>query len=379
MQTEEESGVEANIISSAAQMEANHDPVEDLRMLLRQCVAQGASDVHISADWPPVFRLNGSLQRSDHPAFAADRVEAIARAMMNDRQWATFQDTLTMDLGYTSEDERFRVNIFRQLGKIAIAVRHLDNRFLELAELNLPRQLKNLAYLESGLVLVCGATGNGKSTTLAALIHEVNVNRDCHVITVEDPVEFVHANKESLIHQRELLSDVPTFAGAVRSALREDPDVIMVGEMRDVETMAAALTAAETGHLVFSTLHTGDAIRVVERLVGAFAAEEQSVIRHRVAMVLKAVVAQFLLPTSNGQGRVPAVEVMLVNKAISHMISMGRTKQIYSVIESNRSEGMQTLDQCLASLVRNRKITRKVAERYCRDIQAFGNLLSNGG
>lgn len=341
---------------------------------MERCVAEGASDIHISADMPPVFRIHGTLRNGEDAPFTANQVRDIAHAAMSERQLQSFHKNKTLDLGLTANGERFRVNVYLERGNTAIAVRHLDNRFQTLEALHLPAGLKTLAQLDSGLVLVSGATGSGKSTTLAALIHEINETRNCHIITVEDPVEFIHKNKLSLIHQREVFTDTHDFASAVRASLREDPDVIMVGEMRDLETMRAAITAAETGHLVFSTLHTGDAVGVVERLVGAFPPEEQSTIRHRLAQVLHSVFAQHLLPRLDGAGRVPAVEIMIVNKAVSHMIESGRSKQIYSTIETSRGEGMQTLDQALVQLVGKKLVSLEIARRQSQDTQTFDTL-----
>ena len=342
--------------------------------MLQHCVAEGASDLHLSVERPPVLRLNGTLQGTDFEPYSLKQFEALAEALMSPRQQQHFTDHMTIDLGYTTGGERFRLNLFRERGRIALAVRHLPNEFYSLENLRLPLQLRHLATLQSGLVIVSGATGSGKSTTLAALIDEINRTRRVHVITIEDPIEYIHEDEKSLIRQRELHSDVNDFASAVRASLREDPDVIMVGEMRDLETMRAALTAAETGHLVFTTLHTGNAVGVVERLVGSFPAEEQAVVRHRAALSLKAVVAQHLLPTSDGRGRVPAVELLLVNRAVANLIDSAKPRQIFSTMESSRSEGMQTLDQSLAELVRDRWITQDVAAACAQDSMSFEEL-----
>ncbi|MCG8428268.1 MAG: PilT/PilU family type 4a pilus ATPase [Chromatiales bacterium] len=348
--------------------------------LLTECVSRGASDLHISSGDRAVFRVSGGLQRQQESSISQEEVEAICTGIMTEHQCHEFSQKLTVDLGYTSTDgERFRVNCYREMGRPAIAVRHLDQQMLSLEQLRLPPQLHKLAYLKSGLVLVTGATGSGKSTTLAALLDEINRNRQCHILTVEDPVEFVHANQQSLVHHRELYSDVPTFADAVRAAMREDPDVIMVGEMRDIETMRAALTAAETGHLVFSTLHTGEAVGAVERLVGSFPGEEQAVARHRIAMSLRAVIAQHLVPSHNGKGRVPAVEVLMMNRAISNLIENTKTRQIYSAMESGANEGMQTLDQALADLIRKNLISRELALSVCHDDAALDRLIRLAG
>ncbi|QPJ63796.1 MAG: PilT/PilU family type 4a pilus ATPase [Candidatus Nitronauta litoralis] len=349
---------------------------ESFDKLLAVCVKHGASDLHLSCGRAPVYRVHGELKLLDIAKVDQDAMEKVALSLMTQGQQNEFQTHQSIDLGYSSpEGERFRVNCYRQLGQVALAVRHIDQDMCDVEQLSLPPQLKKLAHLPSGLVLVTGATGSGKSTTLAALIHEINVNRNCHVLTIEDPVEFIHEGKESLIHHRELFTDVPDFPSAVRSALREDPDVIMVGEMRDLETMRAALTAAETGHLVFSTLHTSDAVGTVERFVGSFPGDEQSVARHRIAMSLRAVVSQHLMPTLNGGGRVPAVEILIVTLAVANLIDAAKTRQIYSAMESGSGEGMQTRDQSLAKLVAGRRISREQARSFCNDPVAFDKLL----
>lgn len=256
-----------------------------------------------------------------------------------------------------------------------MAVRHLDQSILSFQELGLPNELRELAHLQSGLVLVTGVTGSGKSTTLALLLDEINRQRNCHILTVEDPVEFVHENRMSLVHHREVHTDVPDFADAVRAGLREDPDVIMVGEMRDLETMQTSMIAAETGHLVFSTLHTGTAIGAVERFIGAFSGEEQSVARHRFSMVLRAVVAQQLLIGGEGQRRVPAIEILKINHAAAHLIRTSKTEQLLSLMEAGAGEGMWTLDQYLARLVRSNKLPLDVASKYCQNLEYFGALV----
>lgn len=287
-----------------------------------------------------------------------------------------YENKGSVDLGHTSSrGERFRINVFRALGQPALVARHLPSRFSSFAELRLPDSLQELAHLPSGLVLVTGITGSGKSTTLATLINEINHHQAAHILTIEDPVEFVHAPVRSVITHRELHTDVADFASAVKSSLREDPDVILVGELRDTETMRAALTAAETGHLVFSTLHTADATGAVERFIGAFPGAEQGVVRHRLSLVLKAVVAQQLLPAVEGHGRIAVVEIMRVTPAIANLIASGRTAQIYSAIESGRETGMQTFDQALAHMARERLILPEEGRRLARDAVNFERLL----
>jgi twitching motility protein PilT len=344
--------------------------------MLATCVELGASDMHLTGGSPISYRVHGKLLRHGAEVFPVDMVASLAECIMTDRQRQDFASRFTLDLGYSSAaGERFRVNCYREMGRTALAVRHLDQRLLTFEELGLPVRLRELARLKSGLVLVTGATGSGKSSTLAVLLNEINQTRDCHILTVEDPVEFVHTSRKSLIHHREVHTDVPSYAEAMWSALREDPDVIMLGEMRDLETMQAAIAAAETGHLVFSTLHTGEAVGAVERFIGHFSGEEQAVARHRIAMVLKAVIAQRLVPKKDGEGRVPAVELLMVNTAAANLIQSSKTRQLYSLMEAGAKDGMWTLDQDLARLVKGGKISLEEAVRICNDGAGFNRLV----
>lgn len=348
--------------------------------LLRLCVQLGGSDMHLSGDKPVSFRIDGRLQPHGDQVVSAEKVHAMAMAIMSETQRSEFATNWTADLGHSSsEGQRFRINCYMEMGRATMAVRHLDQNILGLEQLGLPSRLRELAYLKSGLVLVTGVTGSGKSSTLAVLLDEINRNRECHILTVEDPVEFVHESHRSLVHHREVHRDVPSYAEAVRAAMREDPDVIMVGEMRDLETMQASITAAETGHLVFSTLHTGEAIGAIERFIGYFTGEEQAVARHRIAMVLKAVVAQRLVPSLDGKGRVPVVELLMVTTAAANMIQNSKTRQLYSMMESGAKDGMWTLDQELARLVKNGKISKDRAIDLCNDKDGFKRHLSVAG
>lgn len=345
--------------------------------LLATCVQKGASDMHLSSDELICFRIHGILSTFGDTLFSAKNVEAMAQSVMTEKQFADFHLNKSLDMGYFDPaGDRFRINCYWAMGKPAMAIRYLDQRLLSFEELFLPQQLRELANLHSGLVLVTGATGSGKSSTLAVLLNEINETRSCHIITVEDPVEFVHKNKKGIIHHREVHNDVPSYADAMRAALREDPDVIMVGEMRDLETMQAAITAAETGHLVFSTLHTGEAIGAIERFIGHFGGEEQSVARHRLGMVLRAVISQRLVVKRDGKGRVPAVELLSVNMAVANMIQSSKTRQIYSLMESSGDGTMWTLDQDLAKLVKNNVITKDVALRTCNDRNSFDKMVN---
>jgi twitching motility protein PilT len=344
--------------------------------MLKTCVELGASDMHLTGGAPVSFRVHGKLRCHGQETLSSDTVASLAGCIMTERQQQEYAARNTVDLGHSSaEGERFRVNCYREMGKPAMAVRHLDQRLLSLEKLGLPSRLRELAWLKSGLVLVTGATGSGKSSTLAVLLNEINQNRDCHILTVEDPVEFVHASRKSLIHHREVHADVPSYAEAMWAAMRQDPDVIMVGEMRDLETMTVAITAAETGHLVFSTLHTGEAVGAIERFIGHFSGDEQAVARHRIAMVLKAVVAQRLVPRKDGNGRLPVVELLRVNTAAANLIQNSKTRQLYSLMESGSKDGMWTLDQDLARLVKGGRINLDDALAICNDAVGFGRLV----
>lgn len=336
--------------------------------LIERCVQLGASDLHLSSGAPAYLRVHGRLEPLNDQVLAPELVDRMASELMHPRQRDVFEERQTLDLAYAiASGERFRINVFRQRGQVSLAIRRLDDTFRTLGELGLPIQIGELANLRDGLVLVTGPTGSGKTTTLATLINLINLSRACHIITVEDPLEYMHRNQKSLVQQRELYTDVPSFAEAVRAALREDPNVILVGEMRDTETMRAAITAAETGHLVFSTLHTGDAVGAIDRMIGVFPAEEQESVRQQLSMVLRAVVAQRLLPRTDGKGRVPAIELLKVTVAVAHLIRTGKPQQIYSAIETGGSYGMSTLEHSLAQLIQRGVVRKEDALRIARD------------
>ncbi|MEM7194801.1 MAG: PilT/PilU family type 4a pilus ATPase [Pseudomonadota bacterium] len=346
--------------------------------ILQQCLRLNASDAHISSDRAVSFRVHGDLFHHQDQILTLEQVSTVVDELLSPARRSQYDESGHVDLGYSLKDKsRFRLNVYIENGCPAIAARYLDNTFQNLDQLHLPQQITQLTDLLHGLVLVCGATGSGKSTTLANLVNSINQNRNCHIITIEDPIEFQHQSEKSLIHQRELGADVQSFSDALRASLRQDPDVIMVGEMRDLDTMKAAITAAETGHLVFSTLHTGDAVGVVERLIGSFPGAEQDVARDRIAASLKAVIAQKLIPIEDGGGRVPAVEILIVTNGVANLITNGKTAQIYSAMESGRKEGMQTLEQSLLDMVRQHWLSHDQAMSYCRNHSAMSKLLSS--
>jgi twitching motility protein PilT len=353
--------------------------LEAFRLLLEQLPVNGVSDLHLGAGRHAHWRAHGELAVCDDRDWRAEDLHTLAEHLLDPARRRMLEETGSADLGYASPGGRFRINFFRSLGALALVARHLPERFASLAELMLPLELKDLAYLPSGLVLVTGVTGSGKSTTLATLIHEINAHMARHILTIEDPVEFVHRPVKSLVSHRELGVDTPDFALAVRAAMREDPDVILVGELRDTETMRAALTAAETGHLVFSTLHTADAVGATERFIGAFPGEEQDLARHRLSLVMKAVVAQQLLPRADRKGRVPAVEILRGTTAVANLVASGRTAQLYSAMESGAGLGMQTYDQSLARLARDKRVAIELARPLTRNPEGFDWLMKNGG
>jgi twitching motility protein PilT len=328
---------------------------------LQKCEQMKASDVHLTSDQSIVYRVKGELDLTDQVT-SVDDIKSMVKALLSNEQQQDLEVKRSIDIGYSlANNIRFRMNIYYQQGQLAIAARRLDNTILNLDELGLPSQLAKLPYLKDGLVLVTGPTGSGKSTTLACMINMINQNRRCHILTIEDPIEYVHVNKKSMIHQRELGTDVNSFADAIHSAMREDPDVILLGEMRDTHTMHAALMAAETGHLVFSTLHTNDAVGVIDRLVGSFSGEEQEGIRAQLSQVLRAVVTQLLVKNDEDSARIPVNEVLMISPAIANLIRQHKPEQIRSMMETGRALGNQTLEQSLAILILNKKISKEQA------------------
>ncbi len=343
-----------------------------LEMMLEQCVEKGASDLHVSPDTKPYLRQRGELLEAGEDVLSASTVEEIISSMLNPSQREVLISSQSVDLAVSLKNsQRFRVHIYKERRGLCMTARKLDSEFRTFENLGFPQAVAGLADLRDGLVLVTGPTGSGKTTTLATLIHQINIRRSCHILTIEDPVEYVHLNEKSLVHQRELYSDVGTFAEAVRSSLREDPDVVLIGEMRDLETMRTAITVAETGHLVFSTLHCNNAVGAIDRLIGAFPADEQQSLCQQLSMVLRAVVAQRLLPTVDNRSRIPAVEILQVTKAVANLIRNHKTEQIYSTMEGGGHEGMITLEQSLADLAVSRKVQMNDARKVSENVNIF--------
>ncbi|HHY82513.1 MAG TPA: type IV pilus twitching motility protein PilT [Clostridiales bacterium] len=338
--------------------------------LLMDAVKAKASDLHITVGIPPVLRVNGKLKYYNDTELTSNDTLDLTKQVLNDAQFKEFEERGEWDLSfYIPGVARFRVNAYKQRGSYAMAIRVVSINPPTLDELGFPECLKDLAMKPRGLILVTGPTGSGKSTTLAAMVDHINRYRSCHIITLEDPIEYLHKHNKSMVNQREIGSDSLTFANGLRAALREDPDVILVGEMRDTETISIAITAAETGHLVMSTLHTMSADQTVDRIIDSFPAYQQPQIRIQLAAVIEGIIAQQLLPLKNNQGRVAALEILLANNAIRNLIREGRTHQIQTSIQTGIKNGMRTMDYSLADLVRRNLITLEAATERAMDVE----------
>ena len=344
-------------------------------VLLERALTCGASDLHLRAGSPPLMRLHGRLQPLPETD-GQDGYEAALLAILTDNQRQIFEARSDLDFAYEIPHVgRFRVNLLRQHKGVGAVFRLLPSRLYTLEELGLPQVVYGLVRLEQGLVLVTGPTGSGKSTTLAALIDHINQESDKHIVTIEDPLEFIHPNKKSLVTQREVGAHTMSFAAALRAVLREDPDIILLGELRDLETISLAITAAEIGHLVFGTLHTRTAASTVDRLIDVFPPEQQSQIRTMLAETLQGVIAQQLLVRADGHGRVVAVEILVGTTALANLIRESKTHQIPSLIQTGRREGMQTMDQAILELLRSKQITPQEAYRKAVDKETYRRYL----
>ncbi len=365
--------------TTRARRPVSRRPLHDLHMddLLALVVEKNASDLHLVVGVPPILRIDGALKQTNFEPVTPQVSQRMIYDLLNDEQIKRFEEFLELDFSYQMRHPpaRFRVNVYRDRGTVAAAFRLIPAKIPTIAELGLPPVLEDIARRPRGLILVTGPTGSGKSTTLAAMVNLINNEKSVHIITIEDPIEYLHTHRMSVINQRELGHDTLDFQNALRAALREDPDVILVGEMRDLETMRLAITAAETGHLVMTTLHTNNAAETVDRVVDVFPPGQQTQIRVQLSNNLVAVLSQQLLPRANGPGRVCAMEVMIATAAIRNLIREAKAHQITSIIQTSTSLGMQTMDQALRDLYQRGLITYDDAMERCQNPEELRKML----
>jgi len=349
----------------------------ELIYLLEQTVAYGASDLHLCSGIPPVVRIHGDLVYLNEPALSIGDCEEMSRKCMREELWKVIEAKGQVDLSYSmSGYGRFRINVFKQRSSFAMAARVIPTEIPKIDTLGLPEAAQELAGLQRGLVLVTGPTGSGKSTSLAAMIDLINSKKRCHIVTIEDPIEFLHKHNRSVINQREIGQDTNTYGDAMRAVLREDPDVILIGEMRDQETIATALTAAETGHLVFSTLHTVGTAKTIDRIIDVFPPHQQSQVRSQLSTVLQGIISQQLIKKKSGKGRVVATEVMIMTTAISNLIRESRIPQINTSIQTGLHFGMHSMDSCIAGLYKENIIDYNSALQYAIDQDNLKKLVT---
>ena len=353
----------------------------DFAAVLTRMVEERASDVHLSPGFPPAMRIRGRISPvDDMPPLSPQETREIVYSILNDSQRKRFENDQQIDIAYSIPGvARYRVNCFFQRGSISAAFRLIPHEIASLESLGLPAVLADFCHKPRGFVLMTGPTGSGKSTSLASMVDLINSEREEHILTIEDPIEFLHGHRKCIVNQREIGADAKDFPLALRSALREDPDVILVGEMRDLETISTALTAAETGHLVFATLHTQSAAQTVDRIIDVFPAAQQHQVRMQLSIALQGIVTQQLLPTADGSARVVACEVLVPTPAVRNLIREGKTHQIYSALQTSASVGMQTMDGHLAQLVRQGKVTRGLAEQRASVPDELRRLLGGVG
>jgi len=361
-------------------LEENIAPKERLNAYLRYLAEHNGSDVHFKGNSPVFFRLDGRLRPADPRSVLPPQiVDVMAKSIMNERQLREFVETNECDMSYSLPGvSRFRVNVFKQSGLTGAVLRTIPLKILTIKELALPDTLEELSDRPKGLILVTGPTGSGKSTTLAAMIDHINQTRREHILTIEDPIEFLHRDKNCSVCQREVGQDTKSFDRALRSALREDPDVILVGELRTLETISMAITAAETGHLVFATLHTTGAVQTINRVIDVFPPHQQQQIRMQLSVTLQSVVSQTLVPAATGKGRVVAHEIMVINSAISSLIRENKVFMIHQAIQAGKEQGMHTLDQHLAELMKRRLVKFEDAVAKCQNVPEFSKLVGRG-
>jgi twitching motility protein PilT len=352
----------------------------DFAELLKEVVARNASDLHLSVGAHPILRIRGRLMSlNEYPVLGGSDTREIIYSILSNDQRQRLETDWQIDFAYSVPGHgRFRVNAYYQRGSVGAAFRLIPFGLSSISELGLPEIINEFTRKPRGFVLVTGPTGSGKSTSLAAMIDAINQEREEHIMTIEDPIEFLHTHKRCLVNQRELGSDAQSFSMALRAALRQDPDVILVGEMRDLETIQTALTAAETGHLVFATLHTQDTAQTIDRVIDVFPPHQQGQVRVQLSVALQGVMTQQLLPNSDGSGRVVACEVLVPTPAVRNLIREGKTHQIYSVLQTSTGAGMQTMDTALVKLVREGKISRNTAEQRTTTVDELKRLLEGG-
>lgn len=348
--------------------------------LLKEAINRGASDIHLISGNKPILRIHGSLMPlNNFDILNPEILSQFVREFLNKDQLEEFYKNKEMDIGYMYKGDvegRFRINIHFEKGNPALSLRLIPKIIPTLDQINMPQSLLELTALPKGLIIVTGATGSGKSTTLASLIDYINQTRGLHIVTIEDPIEYVYSPKMSIIEQRELHTDTLAFSEALKRALRQDPDVILLGEMRDLETISTAITAAETGHLVFSTLHTNDSVEAIDRLIDIFSPNQQQQIRIQLSMVLEAVIAQQLLPRIDKQGRVPSVEILRADAGVRNLIRQQKTHEIYSLIEIGANKGMKTMEKSLVDLVKEGKISKEEAFKRTRKKEYLENIIN---
>jgi twitching motility protein PilT len=353
----------------------------DFADIIQTMLKRGASDLHITPGSPPMLREKGQMRAVDgYPTLTPQQTRALVYGLLSDDRRQTFEEHLQLDFAYSvPRMARFRINCYMQRGAVSAAMRLVPSEIKSIEKLGLPKVIHSFSTKPRGLVLVTGPTGSGKSTSLAAVIDEINQTRHEHILTIEDPIEFLHPHKNCIVNQREIGSDAESFALGLRAALRQDPDVILVGEMRDLETIATALTAAETGHLVFGTLHTQDTSSTIDRVIDVFPPAQQEQVRVQLSMTLQGIVTQQLLPRSDGSGRVCACEVLIPTPALRNLIREGKTHQIYSVLQTGGRFGMQTMDAAMVELIRMGVLDRNLAEQRSSSPGELRRLLGSAG
>ena len=350
----------------------------DLIEILTAAQKLKASDVHFTVGRPPTFRVRGDLLKAGEEILTPNEVERLAFSLLNEKQKETYDNFGEVDLSWSIPQlNRYRVNVYKQRGSCAAAMRMINNSIPTFEEINLPDIFKSLAMKPRGIVLVTGPTGSGKSTTLAAMVGYINEQKSCHILTIEEPIEYMHKHKNCLVNQREVGGDTTSFSKALRAALREDPDVILVGEMRDLETISTAISAAETGHFVMSTLHTTTAAQTVDRIIDSFPPHQQQQVRSQLSNIMMGIICQQLIKSSDGKEIVPAFEILLMTDAVRNLIREGKTHQINTVLQTNIKNGMMPMDYSLAQLAKSKRISMEDAIARCVDIEVFNRYISS--